>query len=62
MMIEPSTGNMEALRCCDCGKLLGYIDGCVSIKCSRCGAINIYVTEREFKGANEEVRLLPLRR
>jgi len=62
MMIKPSTGNMEALRCHDCGKLLGYIDGRVSIKCSRCGAINIYVTECEFDGADKEVRVLPLRR
>jgi len=48
--VKPSTVGMEAIRCYDCDKLLGYTDGRVSIKCSRCGAINIYVITCAPKG------------
>ncbi len=37
--VSCSTEAMVELRCRECGKLLGYVDGRVQIKCPRCKAM-----------------------
>lgn len=45
------------LRCGNCRKLLGRIDGSAEIKCSRCGVLNIY----DAKTRRQEVIPKPYR-